>query len=222
MNRVATRLLRLAAWGLLGVAGTRWVFFAVREVPRPRPGLVALYTAARLVREGVGVERFYDDAWFQAQVRRVTPIYASRPAHPHTGRLCPPETDKVDGRRLGRRRPPDRSAPSLSVPGPGRRALGAPGLSQAIRRLAPVGPGDRDGRSSHPSRTALRRIKAAFQPLACGVRSSGPRVGRSGAYARTPNPDFPALPLTYPSRAAARRRRSMMARPRPTSGTGSA
>ncbi|GBC85689.1 hypothetical protein HRbin11_02139 [bacterium HR11] len=82
-RHVGPKLLRLAAWGLLGIAGIRWAFFVVREVPRPRPGLVALYTAARLVRAGNGVERFYDDEWFQTQVRRVTPtvrdIYRPNP-----------------------------------------------------------------------------------------------------------------------------------------------
>lgn len=83
MSSVIPKLFRLIAWVLLGVAGIRWVLFVVREVPRPRPGLVAFYTAARLVREGIGVERFYDDEWFQTQVRRVTPtvrdIYRPNP-----------------------------------------------------------------------------------------------------------------------------------------------
>jgi alpha-1,2-mannosyltransferase len=46
---------------------------AVRSAGTPSNGFVAYYTAARLLAEGAGAARFYDDAWFQEHVARFEP-----------------------------------------------------------------------------------------------------------------------------------------------------
>ena len=67
---------RVAPWlGCLVVAilAARFLLFVAANATRPSDGFVAYYTAARLLREGQPVSRFYDNAWFRAQVARFEP-----------------------------------------------------------------------------------------------------------------------------------------------------
>jgi hypothetical protein len=63
----------MTLWALAALLLTRFLLAAVASSSRHTSGFVAYYTSARLVREGSGAARFYDDRWFEAQVARQTP-----------------------------------------------------------------------------------------------------------------------------------------------------
>ena len=95
-GRVRRRsLLHLGLWGLALLLALRFARFTADVALRPSHGFAAYYTAARLLREGDDVSRFYDDAWFRAHVEAYTPnigdIY--RPNPPTTALLLLPLAD---------------------------------------------------------------------------------------------------------------------------------
>jgi hypothetical protein len=61
------------AWLVVAILAARFLLFVAANATRPSDGFVAYYTAARLLREGEPVSRFYDNAWFRAQVARFEP-----------------------------------------------------------------------------------------------------------------------------------------------------
>jgi hypothetical protein len=61
------------AWGLVALLGARFVLVTLAAARQPSDGFAAYFTAARLLREGEPVSRFYDDAWFRSQVERFNP-----------------------------------------------------------------------------------------------------------------------------------------------------
>ena len=58
---------------VVAALGLRLLLFAAAAARAPSDGFVAYYTAARLLREGQPVSRFYDNDWFRAQVNRINP-----------------------------------------------------------------------------------------------------------------------------------------------------
>ncbi len=64
---------RWAGWALVALAALRLAVFAAQAAVTPTYGFVGYYTMARLVLEGQPVSRFYDDAWYQAQIPRFEP-----------------------------------------------------------------------------------------------------------------------------------------------------
>lgn len=71
MRRRRARALIL--WLVAAALAVRFAVFAVSVARRPSEDFVAYYTAARLLREGTPVARFYDDSWFEARVSEVVP-----------------------------------------------------------------------------------------------------------------------------------------------------
>ncbi|MBI3941986.1 MAG: DUF2029 domain-containing protein [Chloroflexi bacterium] len=57
-------------WALVLLLAIPFVQFSAAAAVSPSHGFVAYYTAARLVREGVDANRFYDDAWFLEQTKQ--------------------------------------------------------------------------------------------------------------------------------------------------------
>jgi hypothetical protein len=64
---------RILLWLLTAGAGVHMTLWLAAAVSRPTHGFVSHYAASRLVLEGADVHRFYDDAWFMAQVARFEP-----------------------------------------------------------------------------------------------------------------------------------------------------
>jgi hypothetical protein len=74
MMRLRQRqLIHVGLWTLVLVLGARFARFTVSAAVRPSNGFAAYYTASRLVKEGVDVSRFYDDAWFRAEIAEYGP-----------------------------------------------------------------------------------------------------------------------------------------------------
>lgn len=67
------RPVRLGLWLLILFLALRFAFFVVDAAVRPSNGFVAYYTAARLVKDGADVSRFYDDAWFRSAIVQYAP-----------------------------------------------------------------------------------------------------------------------------------------------------
>jgi hypothetical protein len=61
------------AWAACVVAGWFWIRFLPQAATRPSVGFTAMYTSARLIREGAPLARAYEDDWFHAQIDRFTP-----------------------------------------------------------------------------------------------------------------------------------------------------
>jgi hypothetical protein len=61
------------AWAAVALLAMRFVWFTLSTARQPSDGFAAYYTAARLLREGRSVSRFYDNAWFRLQVARFNP-----------------------------------------------------------------------------------------------------------------------------------------------------
>lgn len=64
---------RLGLWLLILLLALRFAFFVADAAARPSNGFVAYYVAARLVKDGADVGRFYDDAWFRSAIARYGP-----------------------------------------------------------------------------------------------------------------------------------------------------
>ena len=67
------RVVPWVAWLAVALLGARFVWFTLATAREPSDGFAAYYTAARLLREGEPVSRFYDNAWFRLQVARFNP-----------------------------------------------------------------------------------------------------------------------------------------------------
>jgi hypothetical protein len=68
------QIVYFGVWGLMLVVTARFAFFGIKAAVRPSHGFGAYYTAARLVKEGDDVSRFYDNDWFRAQFKRYVPF----------------------------------------------------------------------------------------------------------------------------------------------------
>lgn len=88
IKRAALWLARL----FVALLGARFLLYVAAVSTRPSDGFVAYYTAARLLREGQPVSRFYDNGWFRLQIARFEPavsdIYNINP--PTTALLAAP------------------------------------------------------------------------------------------------------------------------------------
>lgn len=80
------RLFRACLWLFVLILALRFALFLGHVVAPGRgitPGFVSYYTAARLVRDGAQVSRFYDDDWFAARTamyeRTVTDVFYHNP-----------------------------------------------------------------------------------------------------------------------------------------------
>jgi hypothetical protein len=73
VNRGRYARVTLVLWALAAVLAADVVARSVRAVRTSSNGFVAYYTAARLLAEGAGAARFYDDDWFRGQVARFEP-----------------------------------------------------------------------------------------------------------------------------------------------------
>ncbi len=67
------RLVRWFLWGLVLLLAFRLASFTIDAAVRPSNGFAAYYTASRLVADGADVSRFYDNAWFRAEIARHGP-----------------------------------------------------------------------------------------------------------------------------------------------------
>ena len=67
------RLALLALWCVSLLLAVQVARFGAEVARLPTNGFVAYHTAARLLRQGAPVARFYDDDWFEAQVAAETP-----------------------------------------------------------------------------------------------------------------------------------------------------
>lgn len=70
-------------WLLAGLLAGVFLVRSARDVPRSTNGFVAYYTASRVLLEAEPAAALYDDAWFEARVRRYEPgvrdIYFANP-----------------------------------------------------------------------------------------------------------------------------------------------
>ncbi|HET7034456.1 MAG TPA: glycosyltransferase family 87 protein [Thermomicrobiaceae bacterium] len=83
----ARRLALLALWCVSLLLAVQLTFFGVEVARLPTNGFVAYHAAARLLRQGAPVARFYDDDWFEAQVAAETPGVRDNYFNPPTAAL---------------------------------------------------------------------------------------------------------------------------------------
>lgn len=70
---MTTRALRVLLWGLALTLFAHLAWTSLSHADRPTHGFATTRTAARLLRAGEPVARFYDDAWFAGRVEREIP-----------------------------------------------------------------------------------------------------------------------------------------------------
>lgn len=68
-----SRHVQWALWALVVLLVFRFAWFAADVAVRPSNGFAAYYTAGRLIAAGSDASRFYDDAWFRAEIARHGP-----------------------------------------------------------------------------------------------------------------------------------------------------
>ena len=60
-------------WGVVIILAAYFIYFVVTNAPRATHGFATYYTASKLLSEGEDVSLFYDDDWFNDNVKRFVP-----------------------------------------------------------------------------------------------------------------------------------------------------